>query len=84
MGRVRALYGERLHYCDLAYSALEGADALIVATEWNEFRRPDFEKVRHLLRQPLIFDGRNLYDPARMRQRGFAYFCIGRGASNPE
>lgn len=76
--RVRELYGDRLTYCDLAYTALEGADALVVATEWNEFRRPDFEKIKRLLREPLIFDGRNLYDPARMAQRGFRYFCVGR------
>lgn len=76
--RVRQLYGDRLTYCDLAYTALDGADALVVATEWNEFRRPDFEKVKRLLREPLIFDGRNLYDPLRMAQRGFRYFCVGR------
>lgn len=78
MARVRAIYGDRLHYCDLAYAAVQDADALLIATEWNEFRRPDFERVRKALRRPVIFDGRNLYTPDRMQQRGFEYFCVGR------
>jgi UDPglucose 6-dehydrogenase len=78
MGRVRQLYGDRLTYCELAYEAVKDADALVIATEWNEFRRPDFERVRQALKQPVIFDGRNLYTPERMQQRGFEYYCIGR------
>lgn len=78
MARVKQLYGDRLTYAELAYDALQGADALIIATEWNEFRRPDFERVRQALKQPVIFDGRNLYTPQRMEQRGFQYFCVGR------
>jgi UDPglucose 6-dehydrogenase len=75
---VRALYGDRLSYCDLPYGALEQADALAIVTEWNEFRNPDFEVMGRLLRQKVIFDGRNLYDPARMAALGFTYQGIGR------
>jgi UDPglucose 6-dehydrogenase len=74
---VRALYGERLTYCSHHYDALEGADALAIVTEWNEFRNPDFNFMRHQMRQPVIFDGRNLYDPRRMRELGFLYSGIG-------
>ncbi len=63
---------------DDQYEACEGCDALCVVTEWNQFRNPDHERLRNLLTAPLIFDGRNLYDPASMARRGFAYFCIGR------
>jgi UDPglucose 6-dehydrogenase len=77
---VRSLYGERLIYCDRPYGALEQADALAIVTEWNEFRNPDFEVMYRLLRQPVIFDGRNLYDPARMAALGFTYHGIGRAA----
>ncbi len=75
---VRALYGERLTYCDRPYGALEQADALAVATEWNEFRNPDFEVMRRLMRQPVIFDGRNVYDPERMAGLGFIHYGMGR------
>lgn len=78
MPKVRQIYEDRLHYASSAYDAVEGAEALLIATEWNEFRRPDFERVRKLLKRPLIFDGRNLFDPQRMRERGFEYFCVGR------
>jgi UDPglucose 6-dehydrogenase len=74
---VRALYGERLTYCAHHYDALEGADALAIVTEWNEFRNPNFNSMRQQMRQPVIFDGRNLYDPGRMRELGFVYFGIG-------
>jgi UDPglucose 6-dehydrogenase len=78
LGNVRPLYGERIVYCDRPYGALEQADALAVVTEWNEFRNPDFEVMRRLMRQPVIFDGRNVYDPARMASAGFTYQGIGR------
>ena len=65
-----------------SYEALEGADALIVVTEWNEFRRPDFEKVRAALAHPTVFDGRNLYEPARMKELGFVYYAVGRTPVN--
>ena len=60
------------------YEVCRGAQALLVVTEWNQFRNPDFEKVRGLLSAPLLFDGRNLYSPSSMAEHGFAYFCIGR------
>jgi len=75
---VRALYGEKLTYCDRPYGALEQADALAIVTEWNEFRNPDFQVMSRLLKHPVIFDGRNLYDPARMASLGFTYHGIGR------
>lgn len=64
---------------DDAYAACEGADALMVVTEWNEFRNPDFDRIRGLLSAPLLFDGRNLYNPVSVASHGFAYFCVGRG-----
>lgn len=63
------------------YEALEGADVLLVATEWNQFRTPDFQKVKNILNKPIIFDGRNLYSPAYLAKLGFQYFSIGRGNS---
>ena len=65
---------------DSQYDACEGAQGLLVVTEWNQFRNPDFDKIKSLLTAPLLFDGRNLYSPNVMAQRGFAYFCIGRRA----
>ncbi len=64
------------------YAALQGADALMVVTEWNQFRNPDFAKIKAALSAPLIFDGRNLYDPAQTAAAGFAYFCIGRATNS--
>jgi len=78
MAKVRQEWGNRLQYCENAYEAVRGVDALMIATEWNEFRRPDFERLRQLMAAPVIFDGRNLYDPTRMRERGFEYWCMGR------
>ena len=75
---VRQIYGEQLAYCDRPYGALEGADALAIVTEWPEFRRPDFEVMRRLLREPVIFDGRNLFEPKTVRGYGFTYYAIGR------
>jgi UDPglucose 6-dehydrogenase len=63
---------------DSAYSALEGADALILMTEWNEFRTPDFEQMKSLLKQPLVFDGRNIWKPESLKKRGFTYYGVGR------
>jgi len=81
MANLRATYGEKLVYCDRPYGALEGADALAIVTEWQEFRRPDFEVMRRLLRQPVIFDGRNLYETRTMHELGFTYYAIGRGTN---
>ena len=75
---VRAIYGDKLTYCDRPYGALEEADALVIATEWNEFRNPDFDVMIRLLRKPVVFDGRNVYDPDRMTELGFTYYGVGR------
>ena len=68
-----------LTYCRKSYEALEDADGLVLVTEWNEFREPDFEKIRELLREPVVFDGRNIYNPDKLRKLGFTYFGVGRG-----
>jgi UDPglucose 6-dehydrogenase len=74
---VRALYGEKLIYCTRQYDALNGADALAIVTEWSEFRNPNFDLMKKRMIQPVIFDGRNLYDPATVREKGFQYSGIG-------
>jgi UDPglucose 6-dehydrogenase len=77
-GRVaRGVFGDRITICERSYDALEGADALAVVTEWNEFREPDFKKIKSLMRQPAIFDGRNIYNPRALREMGFYYQGIG-------
>ena len=80
---TRRLYGERddLVLCEDASTAAHGADALVVMTEWKAFRSPDFARLRNALAQPVIFDGRNLYDPATVEEAGLAYYGIGRGRS---
>ncbi|MEP0845234.1 MAG: UDP-glucose/GDP-mannose dehydrogenase family protein [Phycisphaerae bacterium] len=80
LGTARTVLGERVSFCDDAYAALDGADALLVCTEWMEYRSPDFERMRNAMRQPLIFDGRNIYDPARVASYNFEYHSIGRPA----
>ncbi len=77
-GVARGLFGGRVAYADSSYDALKGADALVILTEWAEFRRPDFGRMKTLLRSPVVFDGRNIYDPAAMKARGFIYFSVGR------
>ena len=72
-------FGDRIAYGADAYSACEGSDALIVVTEWLQYRRPDWAVVRGALRAPIVFDGRNLFEPAKMRELGFSYYSIGRG-----
>jgi UDPglucose 6-dehydrogenase len=75
---ARKHFGSRISYADANYDALKGADALAIVTEWNEFRRPDFARMRSLMKSPVIFDGRNLFAPAQMKQQGFSYYSIGR------
>ena len=76
---ARRVFGDRIRYAvQLPYEALEGAEALFVVTEWNEFRHPDFDRMKALMKAPVIFDGRNIYDLARMRELGFTYQGIGR------
>jgi UDPglucose 6-dehydrogenase len=84
MANVRALYGDRLVYCDRPYGALEGADGLAIVTEWQEFRNPDFEVMRRLLTQKVIFDGRNLFEPRTPLGFGFTYYSIGRKPREPD
>ncbi len=80
MDETRRIYGERadLQLCEDPYAACQNADALVICTEWQVFRSPDFNQIKSLLSRPLIIDGRNLYDPAELRQAGFAYHGIGR------
>ncbi|MGA9422791.1 MAG: UDP-glucose/GDP-mannose dehydrogenase family protein [Rhodanobacteraceae bacterium] len=80
---ARRLYSERadLLLCDQPYVALEGADALVIVTEWKEFRSPDFGRIKELLGEPVVFDGRNIYEPATVESAGLAYYGIGRGRS---
>jgi len=75
---ARGIFGSKVTFAENGYSALKGADALAVVTEWNEFREPDFQRMKKLLGTPVIFDGRNLYNPDQMRAHGFTYFSIGR------
>ena len=74
----RAVFGDSIKYGSEPYNVLEGADALAVLTEWHEFRRPDFDRVRSLLKEPVVFDGRNLFKPHRMKEMGFEYYSVGR------
>ncbi len=78
MNEMKRRVGDAVKYFDNNYDALQGADALILVTEWNEFRRPDFDRMRSLMCSPVIFDGRNIYDPARIREKGFVYYGSGR------
>ncbi len=75
---------EAVDYIPNDYDALEGADALLILTEWNQFRRPDFDKMKSLLKNAVVFDGRNQYEPRKMKERGFTYFCVGRPTSEAE
>jgi UDPglucose 6-dehydrogenase len=78
METARTILGDRVTYAADPYAAAQGADALAIVTEWLVYRNPDFDKLKGLLKQPLVVDGRNLYNPARMRSQGFVYHCIGR------
>jgi len=77
---LKAQYGDKITIAPKNYAALEGADGLVICTEWNEFRRPDYERMANLLRERVIFDGRNLYTGKSLAQHGFRYFSIGRPA----
>jgi UDPglucose 6-dehydrogenase len=78
MGEARHKLGDRITYAETNYDALNGADALVVVTDWNEYRHPDFARVKSSLRRPVVIDGRNLYDPSKMAELGFTYHSIGR------
>ncbi|HSK20594.1 MAG TPA: UDP-glucose/GDP-mannose dehydrogenase family protein [Longimicrobiales bacterium] len=80
---ARSVFGDRIGYADNNYDAITDADALVIITEWKQYRQPDFERIRGMLRQPLVFDGRNLFNPDRMRELGFEYVSIGRPRVRP-
>ena len=82
MKNVQQMIGDKIIYSDSQYDALEEADALIIATEWNEFRTPDFTKIATRLKNKVIFDGRNLFDLEAMRSLGFHYESVGRKVIN--
>jgi UDPglucose 6-dehydrogenase len=75
---AKGIFGNKVTFATKNYEALKGADGLAIVTEWSEFRRPDFEKMRKLMRSPVVFDGRNLFEPEQMKQSGFTYYSIGR------
>ncbi len=77
-GVAKRIFKSKIRYANHAYEALRGADALVIVTEWNEFREPDFEKMKKLMKQPVIVDGRNIYTPKQIRAAGFTYYSIGR------
>jgi UDPglucose 6-dehydrogenase len=78
MEEAKKVFGERIRYASRNYDALTGAAALLILTEWNEFRRPNFRRIKQLLKNPVIFDGRNIYDAADLQKLGFKYYSIGR------
>ena len=78
MDSAKHIFGDKINYANSAYDALENVDALLLLTEWNEFRRPDFERMKTLMRKLLIFDGRNQYNSERLTEKGFEYICMGR------
>jgi UDPglucose 6-dehydrogenase len=80
MQNAKKVFGSRVHYCESSFDALKDADALAVVTEWNEFRKPDFQRMKTLMKEYIIFDGRNIYDPKELKKAGFVYHGIGRKA----
>lgn len=76
--QARSIWGDKIVYAKNSYDALAGADCMLLLTEWNEFRRPDFDRIKDLMKTPVIFDGRNQYDGERLKQRGFEYTCVGK------
>jgi UDPglucose 6-dehydrogenase len=78
MAQARRIFGERVTFAKTPYEAVKNADALALVTEWNKFRRPDFERIQKAMRTPVVFDGRNIFTPEQMRAAGFTYYSIGR------
>jgi UDPglucose 6-dehydrogenase len=77
MHEAQRIVGDRITYATGLYDAIDGADCLLMVTEWPEFRFPDFGEVKRLLKAPVVFDGRNIYDLTEMKKLGFQYYCIG-------
>ena len=75
---ARRILGDRVKFADRALDAVDGADAVLLVTEWNEFRSPDFDEVKRRMKSPILFDGRNIWSPKDLRALGFEYRCIGR------
>ena len=78
---AKFIFGDKITYSKSSYEALNGADALLLLTEWNEFRRPDFDKIKSMLKAPVIFDGRNQYNSERLLEKGFEYYQIGKNTA---
>jgi UDPglucose 6-dehydrogenase len=78
MAVAKSIFGPAISYASNSFEAVSGADALLIVTEWNEFREPDFARMKKLMKHPVIFDGRNLYQPSHVRDLGFTYHSIGR------
>ena len=78
MEEAKRIFGTRIQLAPSNYSCLEGADALLLITEWQAFRHPNFERIRQTMRQPVIFDGRTIYDPGQVKLLGFTYYGIGK------
>src|SRR5213594_684491 len=78
MDEAKRIFGPRIQLASNNYGCVEGADALLLITEWQAFRNPNFERMKNIMRQPVIFDGRNIYDPGQVRQLGFTYYSMGR------
>ena len=80
MAPARRRLGDRIQYAPNPYAAVEDAEALFLVTEWNEFRQPDFARVKQLMAKPVVFDGRNIWNPQRLAELGFTYHAVGRAA----
>src|SRR4030095_8906544 len=78
MQEAQRIFGSRIQLCANNYACLEGADALLLITEWQAFRNPNFERMKNSMRQPVIFDGRNIYDPQNLQELGFTYYGVGK------
>jgi UDPglucose 6-dehydrogenase len=77
MQETKRILGDKITYAEGMYDAITGADCLLMVTEWPEFRVPDFSEIKRLLKNPVVFDGRNIYDANDMKNLGFSYYCIG-------
>ena len=78
MEEAKRIFGTRIQLCPNNYSCLEGADALLVVTEWQAFQNPNFERMKSMMAQPIVFDGRNIYDAENLREFGFTYYGVGK------
>ena len=84
MNNVKGILGDKINFAERQYDALQDADALVIATEWSEFRTPDFNNMIALLKNKVIFDGRNLFDLVKMEELGFHYVSVGRKVVQPQ